>query len=536
MLFLSAMKNSIYQFIYVVILITFSLSAYSTSFKWVVYFNDKPQVNFNPHTYFSEKAIERRIKHHLPLYTYSDLPVNENYVAEIASGVVDTKGVSRWLNCVFIYANYQQVESLKNLHYVARVEQLNSSAQLAKATVDKNLNENLTPEELRKKQLNRLGYDYFKGNKIDGSGVRVAIFDAGFPYVNAHSAFNHLFKNNRVIATYDFVKNKESVYGANSHGAQCLSNICGMIGDKPIGLATGIEVLLARTERVLTEALKEEENWLLAAEWADKNGADIISSSLGYTYHNHNKEDMNGKNSIVAQAARFATRKGMLVVNAAGNNGDDNWKIIGTPADVDSVLTVGGISPKNDYHIKFSSYGPNKQMQMKPNVCAYGHAAVAKDNDELGSNYGTSFATPLIAGFAACVMQMNPEYTNMEIFKAIERSAHLYPYFDYAHGFGVPQASYFTKEAKPVTATFDIADNGKELVVKVNKLPLKEGANNSNNYLYFHFTNAEGALKSYTVLEVNEKIVTSFLKSEIKGKYTTLRVHYNGYTLTKDLN
>ena len=96
--------------------------------------------------------------------------------------------------------------------------------------------------------------------------------------------------------------------------------------------------------------------------------------------------------------------------------------------------------------------------------------------------------------------------------------------------------SYFTKEAKPVTATFDIADNGKELVVKVNKLPLKEGANNSNNYLYFHFTNAEGALKSYTVLEVNEKIVTSFLKSEIKGKYTTLRVHYNGYTLTKDLN
>ena len=255
-----------------VILITFSLSAYSTSFKWVVYFNDKPQVNFNPHTYFSEKAIERRIKHHLPLYTYSDLPVNENYVAEIASGVVDTKGVSRWLNCVFIYANYEQVESLKNLHYVARVEQLNSSAQLAKATVDKNLNENLTPEELRKKQLNRLGYDYFKGNKIDGSGVRVAIFDAGFPYVNAHSAFNHLFKNNRVIATYDFVKNKESVYGANSHGAQCLSNICGMIGDKPIGLATGIEVLLARTERVLTEALKEEENWLLAAEWADKNG------------------------------------------------------------------------------------------------------------------------------------------------------------------------------------------------------------------------------------------------------------------------
>ena len=120
---------------------------------------------------------------------------------------------------------------------------------------------------------------------------------------------------------------------------------------------------------------------------------------------------MNGKNSIVAQAARFATRKGMLVVNAAGNNGDDNWKIIGTPADVDSVLTVGGISPKNDYHIKFSSYGPNKQMQMKPNVCAYGHAAVARNGNKCITT-GTCDYCPTNARYTALydLVQLQMKY------------------------------------------------------------------------------------------------------------------------------
>ncbi len=48
-----------------------------------------------------------------------------------------------------------------------------------------------------------------------------------------------------------------------------------------IGLATDSEFLLARTERVLYEGDAEEEDWLMAIEWADKNGADIVNSSLG---------------------------------------------------------------------------------------------------------------------------------------------------------------------------------------------------------------------------------------------------------------
>ena len=68
---------------------------------------------------------------------------------------------------------------------------------------------------------------------------------------------------------------------------------------------------------------------------------------------------MDGR-SYVARAANMAARKGMLVCNAAGNEGDDDaWKIIITPADADSVLTVGGIDNYLNVteHAHFASYG-----------------------------------------------------------------------------------------------------------------------------------------------------------------------------------
>ena len=103
-----------------------------------------------------------------------------------------------------------------------------------------------------------------------------------------------------------------------------------------MGLATEAEFLLAKTE-VNPEPYAEEEYWLAAVEWADRNGADIISSSLGYAEHRYFTSDMDGKKSLVTRAGNFAARKGMLVVNSAGNSGShsDKWKIIGAPADAD---------------------------------------------------------------------------------------------------------------------------------------------------------------------------------------------------------
>ena len=200
------------------------------------------------------------------------------------------------------------------------------------------------------------------------------------------------------------------------------------------------------------EPFKEEVWWQQAVEWADKNGAMIISSSLGYGKDRYYTRDMDGT-SYVARAANMAARKGMLVVNSAGNEADDSsWQYIITPSDADSVLCIGGITHSlTDYeHISFASFGPSADGRQKPNLCAIAHvkAAAPKHDSAYSDVYGTSFSCPLVAGFAACAWQTQRGMTNMQLFDALQRSGDLYPYCDYAFGYGVPQASYFVNHER----------------------------------------------------------------------------------------
>jgi len=344
--------------------------------KYWVFFKDKKNVVFDPYSYFDEKALERRINHGLPLFQYTDLPVNEVYISEVSRKVDSISNVTRWFNGLSVFANENQIQKLSELDFVEEITKIIGYGQMLSVREDDfDFDEEKT--ELARKQTNNLGLPFFEKNNIDGSGIRIAIFDAGFPSVDKNPAFEHLRKNSKIIKTYDFCRKKENVYDHASHGTMVLSCIAGIVDNKKIGLATGAEFLLARTEFGVREPFVEEEYWLAAAEWADKNGAQIINSSLGYTYHRYFPEEMDGKTSLVSRAANMAASKGILVVNSAGNEGSDDWKILSTPADADSVLSIGGISPGTELHINFSSFGPNARKKMKPNVCAYGEAVVS---------------------------------------------------------------------------------------------------------------------------------------------------------------
>jgi hypothetical protein len=304
--------------------------------------------------------------------------------------------------------------------------------------------------------------------------------------------------------------------------------------------------LLAKTEKS-SEKFAEELNWLAAAEWADKNGADIINSSLGYTGKRYFNWQMDGRTSFVSRAANLAARKGMLVVNAAGNEGTEKWHYIGAPADADSVLSIGGIDPETGFHTGFSSYGPTSDKRMKPNVSAFGHVVAAAPSG-ITSTQGTSFASPLVAGFAACAWQSNRALTNMQLFREIEKSGSLYPYFDYAHGFGIPQAGHFlNKEKEPASPTFQIIENGDSINIVVNKELIENKLLNENSgsesgsrtgtesttnkeYLYYNIMNKSGILDSYYVVEVFQPEVLTILRSDFTDG-ETLNVHYAGYNL-----
>lgn len=467
-------KKMIKKLVLFGILISISSISFCQSEYWV-FFTDKKGVKFDPYSYFDKKAIERRINSGIPLYDEKDFPLNQNYVNQVASIVTDLDIQLRWFNVADVRATDDEIQLVGKLPFVKKiVKKLPINLDITKAD-NKNVVDLFDSEEkILQNQTERLGGKIFLENGIDGKGIRIAIFDGGFPNYDKHEAFEHIRNENRIIKTWDFTKKNAFVSRGNSHGTSTFSCIAGKKADTNIGMATGAEFLLAITE-VNSEPYKEEKWWLAAMEWADKNGADIISSSLGYVNQRYFPEEMDGHHSLVSEAARIAARKGMLVVNSAGNEATNKyWKTIITPADVDSVLTIGGIDPMTNFHINFSSFGPTSDGKMKPNVCAFGKVMAAAKNG-FDTMEGTSFSCPLVSGFAACAWQIRRELNNMQLFHEIEKSADLYPYYDYAHGYGVPQASYFIpKVADSVVVTFQLIENGNDLTIMANDMPETE--------------------------------------------------------------
>lgn len=479
--------------------------------KYCVYFTDKAGSYFNPDTYFVYNNSNTTVDS-------TDFPLTEFYVKTVQkiTGNISTK--SRWLNAVVVKANEGEIEKVDQLSFVKSIVKLGSKSQLAGYKFKAALHNEAY--SIMSDQLTSMQGQQFINKGFNGKGIRIAVFDAGFTGVDQSPVFEHLRNNGQIVKTWDFVKNQENVFAYNQHGTMVLSCLAGIYQNSELGLATGAEYLLARTESNM-ETLSEEEYWLQAVEWAYRNGADIINSSLGYTYHRYFENDMDGHTSLVAKAAAMAAEKGILVVNAMGNDGDNSWEYMCTPADVENVMAVGGINPETGIHIPFSSFGPTADKRMKPNVSAYGHV-VTGSNKKLIEAYGTSFATPLVAGFAACVLQMHPDFNLETLFEEIEKSGNLYPYFDYAHGFGVPQAGYFTDSPTVKEEKISILKLNQTILVS----PQDEGGK-----VFYHIQEPGDALEKYSVVEVTSAHAMQIPFSEVEGKI--LRVHYKGFTVEK---
>ena len=511
--------------------VLFTMAAHGVmaqSAYWVI-LTDKAGTTFDPYAYFDAKAIERYNACGADLYDVSNFPLNGGYVNGVEALATDTIGSLRWLNAMAVMATPDQIAAIEALPYVARVVEGGMAVSECAGYSDYSDDSENSDKFTLSDQLVRMQGERFRAKGIDGRGVRVAVFDGGFPRVNTHDAFKHLRDEGRILKTWNFCNRCENVYGWNSHGTMTLSCIAGREGDTDLGLATGAEFLLARTEIDL-EPFKEEVWWMQAVEWADKNGAQVISSSLGYGIGRHYTKDMDGT-SFVAKAGNMAARKGILVCNSAGNEGTDRqWRTITTPSDADSVLCVGGIEHSlTEYsHISFSSYGPSADGRQKPNVVAFGHARTANVTSNSAYHYvdGTSFSCPLVAGFAACAIQAMPGKSVMEMFHEIERSGDLYPYCDYAFGYGVPQASYFVSEkpAKPSKPTFRFVEQDDS--VKVVPTGVVAGKT-----MFYRFINPDGQLDNYGNIVIEylaDTMNITFDKASVYNR--TLEVNLDGYT------
>jgi subtilisin family serine protease len=255
----------------------------------------------------------------------------------------------------------------------------------------------------------------------------IALLDGGFFNYTTLDAMDSIIINNQVLDTWDFYSNNTTVSDDHPHGMQCLSTIAANIPGQFIGKAPKANFLLYRTEDTNSEYPIEEFNMVCGMERADSAGADVISASLGYSEFddasfNHTYAQMNGSTTIAAIGADLAAKKGILFVNAAGNEGSNAWHYIITPADADSVLAVGAVSTSGAVG-SFSSYGPSSDGQVKPDVASVGVGAMVQStSNTVVTGSGTSFACPNMAGLSSILWQGFPEVSNMRIVRALREA------------------------------------------------------------------------------------------------------------------
>ena len=509
------------KFLFLAVFALVSVVATAQEKCFWVFFTDKNDTQFDPYSYFDAKAIERYQQCGADLYDISNYPLNDSYVNTVGSYSTEVFGESRWLNAIGIEATDDNAALISRLPFVARVQEIVSNGTVANVMTEfKEIEDD--NKDILTDQLKRFGGQHFIDKGIDGKGLRICVMDGGFPKVNTHPAFQHLRDNHQIIKTYNFPNKKEDVYGWSTHGTMVLSCIAGINKEgQKLGLATGAEFLLARTE-IDPEPFKEEVWWAQGAEWADKNGADIINSSLGYGKDRHWTKDMDGT-SYVAKAANKAVEKGILICNSAGNEGDDSrWMTIITPADAENVICVGGIDANlKDYrHISFSSYGPTADKRRKPDVVAFGEAQVANPSGGFTSAFGTSFASPLTAGFCACAWQTKRALTALQMKAEIQKSCDLYPYYDYAFGYGVPQAAYFTGDLKPAERSFNLVQEKDGVKIVVPKVI-------EDQDVFINVEGADGVLLGY--YKVHPDSTGIKLNNKDFGQGKKLNVCYNGF-------
>ncbi|HVZ97280.1 MAG TPA: S8 family serine peptidase [Chitinophagaceae bacterium] len=441
--------------------IVFNLSAHAQYKKYVIQFKDKtgtPYTTANPSAYLSQRAIARRQKQNIPIDS-TDLPVNPAYIDSVRlAGDVTILNESKWLNQIGIATTdsaalakinsfpfvivSQPVQEPVRLQQVVNNklnEQLDSAASMTGAT---GINDYYNYENSYA-QIHLHEGEYLHNLGFHGEGMSIALLDAGFYHYQNLSAFDSLRNDNRVMETYNYVRNDTSVNLDHPHGMECLSIMASNVPGQMVGTCPKANYYLYVTEDVTSESPAEEQNWAAAAEHADSAGVDVISTSLGYTQFDnpalsHTYADMNGHTTIAARAAGMAAKKGMIVVIAAGNDGSDAWHYIGTPADADSCLTVGAVDVNGNVG-SFSSYGPSSDGRVKPEVASVGVATyICSTSGTFITGNGTSFATPNMAGLVTCLWQAFPEFSNMDIIRAVERSSSIYNSPDDRIGYGIP--------------------------------------------------------------------------------------------------
>lgn len=389
------------------------------------------------------------------LVSEKDIPINMAYFTLVKGQATKIRHQLKAINAISVEATPDEIYKIATFDFVRKIEIIK---RLIRSPDPLNFND-ANSQIIENKITNSFALDYgasFTQNDqiqvpavhdlgYTGNGVVIAIFDTGFNRLS-HESFSQI----NIAGTKDFVNGDDDVadgsdMGVGVHGTNTLSTIGGFSSGNLIGPAYGATYFLAKTENTESELHVEEDNWCAASEWADANGAQIITSSLGYTTFdegtNYSASDLDGNTTIVTLCADIAAENGIVVINSAGNSGS-GVTTIGAPSDGDFVIAVGAVEASGILS-SFSSVGPSADGRIKPDVVAMGTSVrVASSSSDTGyaNANGTSFSCPLTAGVAALIIEANPNLTAAQVRDILRNSANQNLTPDNSFGYGLVNA------------------------------------------------------------------------------------------------
>jgi len=251
-----------------------------------------------------------------------------------------------------------------------------------------------------------------------GRGVKIAIIDSGIDS-------SHPDLKGKVLEYINVSKDPDE-FDYNGHGTH-VAGIAAGAGKRYRGVAPEAYLLNAKAlgsvgcEREDDSGCGREDDVAYAMEWSLYKGANIVNMSLGM-------EDLMMCKDLVTIVAGELVARGVVVVVAAGNKGPRS-RSIESPGCSPFVITVGAVT-KDGMIAEYSSRGPTQELLMKPDLVAPGgdwaNRVIAPLSRELSPKsfeelkpyivddnyvgmYGTSMATPHVAGVAALILEAAKE-------------------------------------------------------------------------------------------------------------------------------
>ncbi|MCE1163786.1 MAG: S8 family peptidase [Bacteroidetes bacterium] len=433
-----------------------------TSYTVYVFFKDKgPEADkylLNQTALVTQRSLERRAKVLPPdkLVGFEDIPVYGGYIDKISSHTMKIRHALKYVNAVSVEVTKAQIYSIADFDFVQKMDLVETMVRNRDCSEEVTTTDNsVTPPQVDQPltdslnygqgltQISQINVNLVHNDGIYGQGVMVANFDNGLRQRN-HDVFTTYPMN--IYKQYDFQIHDTTagrVGSATSHGTNTLSLVGGYKPGQMIGPAFGSIFIVARTE-------VDTDNWTAAAYWADSLGADVVTSSLGYLafdsgYPGWTWQDMNGHTLVSTLAAVMLHRHGVVVCNSAGNNGQSTTQnTLNSPADADSILTVGAVTSTGTV-ASFSSSGPTTDVppRIKPDVDAMGsgnYVASTGSNSSYSTGSGTSYSCPITAGVCALVLSANKNLTNMQVIGIMKRLANNYNSPNNSIGWGIINA------------------------------------------------------------------------------------------------